>query len=140
VFLVIEDTWTPFWVGNFRFVLNILMNFLFVKLLGYIGIPISTTITSFAMFVYMYLALRKKINLAGEFSLAYDYVKMLGAGLISGLLAKALYDYIVGATSSGFLERAVFLALSSLAGLGVYLVLNYLFKSKSLKLLAELRK
>ena len=61
-FLVMEDTWTPFWVGNFRFILNIVLNITFIKLLGYVGIPISTSVTSFIMFIFMYLVLRKKIH------------------------------------------------------------------------------
>ncbi|MFH1565740.1 MAG: lipid II flippase MurJ [bacterium] len=140
VFLVMEDTWTPFWVGNLRFVLNIGMNFLFIKFFGFIGIPISTTITSFIMFIYMYLALRKKVKLENELFIAFDYVKMIGAGVISGYVVLLVYGYVVKLAGTAFVGNIFSLSVSSLVGLIIYLIFNYLFGSKSLKLFAEFRK
>ncbi|MBU1017090.1 MAG: lipid II flippase MurJ [Patescibacteria group bacterium] len=139
-FLVIEDTWTPFWVGNFRFVLNIVANLILIKFLGFIGIPISTTITSFAMFFYMYFALRKKIKLIGELSIVNDYAKMLGAGLVSGYIVKLLYGYIVGVIGLEFMEHLLSLGLSCFIGVVIYIIFNLILKSKAVILLRELKK
>ena len=139
-FLVIEDTWTPFWVGNFRFILNIAADLLFIKLLGYIGIPLSTTFTSFVMFIYMYLALRRKIRLGGELSVLYDYVKMIGAGLVSGYIVKLLYGYIVGVVGLEFIGRLLSLGLSCFVGLAIYIAFNYVCRSKSIRLLREIER
>jgi len=140
VFLVIEDTWTPFWVGNFRFILNIAANFTLIKFFGYIGIPISTTLTSFAMFFYMYFALRKKVKITGEFYIISDYVKMVGAGLLSGYIVFIAYNYFIALFGMEFMRRVFSLGLSCALGLLLYLLLNFLLKSRSIKLLLELRK
>lgn len=140
VFLVVEDTWTPFWVGNFRFVLNIVADLVLIKLFGYIGIPISTSLTSFAMFFYMYFALKKKIHLKGEFYIIYDYIKMLGSGLLSGYTAFVLYGYFLGFLGTDFIRRVLSLGFSCILGLLLYLFLNFLLRSKSIKLLLELKR
>ena len=139
-FLVMEDTWTPFWVGNFRFILNIVLNITFIKLLGYVGIPISTSVTSFIMFIFMYLVLRKKIKLIGEISIIRDYLKMLVVGLFSGYIVLLLYGYVVKLLGEDFTGKFTSLVLSCLAGFIIYVIVNYVAGSKSIKLLRNFRR
>ncbi len=138
-FLVMEDTWTPFWVGNFRFVLNIILDFLFIKIMGVIGIPLSTTVTSFAMFTFMYFMLRRRVRLQGEFIMALDYFKMLVSGLLSGLMVLWLYNMIIRTVGSNFIGMVESLVASCFVGVGLYLAVNCAVRSESVRLLKELK-
>jgi len=138
-FLAIEDTWTPFWVGNIRMVINIAGNFLFVYLFGYAGIPVSTCIASFVLFTFMIIRLRKKINLVFNLIDFKEVAKMLISGLLLGVVVNYLFAVVRNmgfwSESGGFIRSATVLVSLSFIGVVVYTFFSFILK---LKILSEI--
>ncbi|MFH2109444.1 MAG: lipid II flippase MurJ [Patescibacteria group bacterium] len=141
-FLVIEDTWTPFWVGNIRAVINVVTNILFIKALGYPGVAVSTSFTSFLLFAFMFVKLKKKIRLAITKEYIVEWGKVLSSGAIAGFAIFSFYKFFVHSSylylSLSFIGGVVSLGFFSAYGLLVYLLSCYLLKVKKLTELKQL--
>ena len=130
-FLVLEDTWTPFWVGNIRLLVNFFTNVLFIKIFGFPGIAISTSVTSLLLFTFMFLTLKRKIKMKNVKDLFVDLGKLIIIGVISSLLVFLIYNLSQGILIEilGRFFGLLFLVVcSSTIGFIFYVFLSFLFK------------
>jgi putative peptidoglycan lipid II flippase len=130
-FLVLEDTWTPFWVGNIRTVVNLVANFFFIKFFGYPGIAVSTSVTSFVLFAFMYAKLKSKIRIKGSLELFLNFSKMILSGVVAAFFVHVVYFSFFLSILSGFgrfLSVFVGMAISSALGVLVYVCFGLLLK------------
>jgi len=141
-FLAIEDTWTPFWVGNIRAVVNVATNILFIKALGYPGVAVSTSFTSFLLFGFMLYTLRQKIHLTISKEYLVEWGKVLFSGVVAGyaifFFYKLFMHSIYANFSLSFVGGTITLGVISLFGLLIYLFFCYLLKVQKLTELKDL--
>ena len=127
------DTKTPFYISLVSVVLNILISVYFFKSIGFIIIPIATTISSWFNLIALFLFLRKK-NL---FSFNDIFIKRFFKIIFSSILMGLFFNYIMiifnEQLSFENSLKSIYLILSVILGLGFYLFTSYLIKAFQLE-------
>ena len=127
------DTKTPFYISLVSVILNILISIYFFKLIGFIIIPIATTISSWFNAITLFLFLQKK-NL---FSFNNIFIKRFFKIVFSSILMGLFFNYlmIIFSEQLSFENslKSVYLILSVISGLGFYLLTSYLIKAFQLE-------
>ena len=132
-FFANQDTKTPFYISLVSVTLNILISVYFFKSVGFIIIPIATTISSWFNSITLYLLLKKR-NL---FSFNNIFVKRFFKIVFSSLLMGLFFNYlmIIFHEQLSFENslKSIYLILSVILGLGFYLFISYLIKAFQLE-------
>jgi putative peptidoglycan lipid II flippase len=125
-FFARQDTKTPFYVSLASVLLNILISIIYFKSIGFIIIPIATTISSWINSILLFIFLKKK-NLF-EFNLMFlnKFIRILISAIIMGVFFNYLINffelnlayeqnfksaYIIGLVLLGFISYLVIAVL-----------------------------
>jgi putative peptidoglycan lipid II flippase len=92
VYFAFQDTRTPLYVGIASIVINALMDALLVGPLGVAGITLSTSIVAFVNLVALLVLLKQHLPGLGIPQLAYDFTRLLLAGVSLLVLALGAYQ------------------------------------------------
>ena len=132
-FFANHDTKTPFYISLVSVILNILISIYFFKSIGFIIIPIATTISSWFNLIALFIFLQKK-NL---FSFNNIFIKRFFKIVFSSILMGLFFNYlmIIFSEQLSFENslKSVYLILSVISGLGFYLLTSYLIKAFQLE-------
>ena len=132
-FFANQDTKTPFYISLVSVILNILISVYFFKSIGFIIIPIATTISSWFNSIALYLFLQKR-NL---FSFNNIFVKRFFKIVFSSLLMGVFFNYLMlifhEQLSFENSLKSIYLILSVILGLCFYLFISYLIKAFQLE-------
>ena len=132
-FFANHDTKTPFYISLICVILNIFISIYYFKSIGFIIIPIATTISSWVNSIILFLYLKNRnlfkfneIFLIRFFKIIFSSILM---GLFFNLLIlifenKLLYDYYL---------KSFYLILSVLLGLVFYVLVSFLIKAFNYK-------
>ena len=128
-FFANNDTKTPFYISLFSVLLNIIISLYFFRLVGFIIIPIATTISSWINLIALFIFLKKK-NL---FSFNDIFVKRFFKIIFSSILMGLIFNYLITLFSSQLSFenslKSVYLVLLVVLGLSFYLLISYLIKA-----------
>ena len=120
-------------VLGFLFILNILISIYFFKSIGFIIIPIATTISSWFNLIILFLFLKKR-NL---FSFNNIFIKRFFKIVFSSILMGLFFNYlmIIFNEQLSFENslKSFYLIMSVILGLGFYLLTSYLIKAFQLE-------
>ena len=132
-FFANHDTKTPFYISLIAVLLNILISVYFFRSIGFIIIPIATTISSWFNSIMLFLFLQKR-NL---FSLNNIFIKRFFKIVFSSILMGLFFNYLMiifyEQLSFEYPLKSVYLILSVILGLGFYLFTSYLIKAFQLE-------
>jgi putative peptidoglycan lipid II flippase len=132
-FFANHDTKTPFYISLVSVLLNILISIYFFKSIGFIIIPIATTISSWFNMIALFLYLKKK-NL---FSFNNIFIKRFFRIVFSSMLMGIFFNYLIlifnEQLSFENSLKSVYLILSVILGLSFYLFTSYLIKAFKLE-------
>ena len=132
-FFANHDTRTPFYISLVSVALNILVSVYFFKSIGFIIIPIATTISSWFNLIILFFLLQKK-NL---FSFNNIFIKRFFKIVFSSILMGLFFNYlmIIFNEQLSFENslKSIYLILSVILGLGFYLFTSYLIKAFQLE-------
>ena len=132
-FFANHDTKTPFYISLMAVLLNILISVYFFRSIGFIIIPIATTISSWFNSIMLFLFLQKR-NL---FSLNNIFIKRFFKIVFSSILMGLFFNYLMiifyEQLSFEYPLKSVYLILSVILGLGFYLFTSYLIKAFQLE-------
>ena len=132
-FFANHDTKTPFYISLASVILNILISVYFFKTIGFIIIPIATTISSWFNLIILFLILQKR-NL---FSLNNIFIKRFFKIVFSSILMGLFFNYLMvifnDQLSFENSLKSVYLILSVILGLGFYLLISFLIKAFQLE-------
>jgi putative peptidoglycan lipid II flippase len=132
-FFANHDTKTPFYISLMAVLLNILISVYFFRSIGFIIIPIATTISSWFNSIMLFLFLQKR-NL---FSLNNIFIKRFFKIVFSSILMGLFFNYLMiifyEQLSFEYPLKSVYLILSVILGLGFYLFISYLIKAFQLE-------
>jgi putative peptidoglycan lipid II flippase len=132
-FFANHDTKTPFYISLASVILNIIISVYFFKLIGFIIIPIATTISSWFNLLILFLFLQKR-NL---FNFHNIFIKRFFKILFSSILMGLFFNYlmIIFNNQLSFENplKSFYLILSVILGLGFYLLVSILIKAFKLE-------
>ena len=132
-FFANHDTKSPFYISLLSVLLNILISVYFFKPIGFIIIPIATTISSWFNLVILFLILQKR-NL---FSFNSIFIKRFFKIVVASILMGLFFNYLISSfheqLSFGYSLKSIYLILSVILGLAFYLLVSYLIKAFKLE-------
>ncbi len=132
-FFANHDTKTPFYISLISVMLNILISVYFFKSIGFIIIPIATTLSSWFNLIVL-LLLTKKRNL---FNFNKIFIKRFFRIILASVLMGIFFYYLMilfnNELSFENSFKSIYLILSVILGLSFYLLISFLIKAFQLK-------
>jgi len=128
-FFARHDTKTPFYISLFSVLLNILISILLFQKVGFIIIPIATSISSWFNAILLYIFSKKKDFFSFNDIFIYRFPRILISSLIMGLIfyfsLNLLSEKLIYSENSKF----IYLLLSILVALISYVVVSIFTKA-----------
>ncbi len=128
-----QDTKTPFYISLVSVLINILISVYYFKSIGFIIIPIATTISSWFNSIILFVFLYKKKLFSFNNIFIKRFIKIIFSSVIMGLFFNYLILFFEDQLSFENSLKSVYLILSVVLGLGFYLFVSYLMKAFQLK-------
>lgn len=130
VFFGYGDTKKPMYFGILNLIINVVLNFLLVSLIGINGLAVATSLSAFTGFLVRIIAIRKYVHFDWK-EILIQFAKFLIASGIACALAYLAVHWL-------YLNKYVVLVLAAGVGILVYVAELYVMKVEELKLLIEL--
>ena len=128
-FFARHNTKTPFYISLFSVLLNIFISIVFFKEVGFLIIPIATTISSWVNAVLLFIFL--KMNSLFNFNLVFivRFIKILIASVLMGIF----FNYVIYFFNDKLIYESSFKAFyligTTISGLMFYLLIAILIKA-----------
>ena len=136
-FFANHDTKTPFYISLISVILNIFISLYYFKEIGFIIIPIATSISSWFNSIVLFIFLKKeKLFRFNQFFLI-KFIKISIASIIMGFIFRYVILFFENQLAYSYDLKLFYLILSVILGLMAYLLLAFFiraFNSKDLKL------
>ena len=128
-FFANNDTKTPFYISLISVILNILISLYYFKNIGFIIIPIATSVSSWFNSIILFIYLKNK-NLF-EFNKIFliRFLKITIASILMGIFFKYLILIFENQLVYDFQFKSFYLILSALLGLIFYLLVSFFIKA-----------
>ena len=122
-FFARENTKTPFYISAFVVLLNILISVSFFNKIGFIIIPIATSISTWiGVFIYVYLLNSKKILLLKN-QLMINFIKIMISTIIMSFILLFSLDKFADYLDYSYNYKAVYL-ISIVSFVGMFYLLS----------------
>ncbi len=132
-FFANHDTKTPFYISLASVFMNILISVYFFKSIGFIIIPIATTISSWFNLFILFIFLKKR-NL---FRFNSIFLERFSKIIFSSILMGIFFNYLLNSFNEYLFftnsYKSIYLVLSVVLGLGFYLLISYFIKAFQLE-------
>jgi putative peptidoglycan lipid II flippase len=132
-FFANHDTKNPFYISLVSVLLNILISVYFFKTIGFIIIPIATTISSWFNLIALFLILKKRNLFSFNNIFIKRFFKIVTASILMGLFFNYLILLFNEQLSFEYSFKSIYLILSVILGLAFYLLISYLIKAFQLE-------
>ncbi|CEP49067.1 murein biosynthesis integral membrane protein MurJ [Paraclostridium sordellii] len=140
VFYSLQDTKTPMLNGALAMGINIVLNFIFIKFIGYAGLALATSLSALICIVLLFKSLKKKIGYFGQDRIIKTIVKALVSAICMGVITVVLYKIFNNTLGTGFIQEIVALSGSILLGAMAYVVLVILLKVEEVEFILNIVK
>ena len=128
-FFANHDTKRPFYISLVSVLLNILISIYFFKAIGFLIIPIATTISSWFNVIILFLILKKRKLFSFNNIFIKRFFKIVFASILMGLFFNYLIQFFNKELSFEYSLKSFYLILSVILGLSFYLIVSYLIKA-----------
>ena len=128
-FFANNDTKTPFYISLFSVTLNIFISIYYFSEIGFIIIPIATSISSWfnSTILFLFLYSRKLFYFNNIFFV--NIIKIIIASILMGLLFNFLLNFFQNELEYNNTIKSLYLVLSVVLGLLFYLIMCYFIKA-----------
>ena len=128
-FFANHNTKTPFYISLLSVVLNIVISLYYFKEIGFIIIPIATSVSSWINGMLLFILLKKDnlFNFNKEFVLRF--IKIIFASVFMGVLFNFLLIYFKDQLAFEQNMKSFYLILSVMMSLLFYLFFSYMIKA-----------
>ena len=128
-----DNTKTPFYISTFIVILNILISVSFFNKIGFVIIPLATSISTWVgVIIYIYLLNRKKILLLKN-QFMMNFIKIIISTILMSLILFFSLDWFANYLDYSYEFKAIFLiSIVSFVGM-FYLLTCYLLGILKLK-------
>jgi putative peptidoglycan lipid II flippase len=128
-FFARHNTKIPFYISLVSVLLNIFISIFFFKEIGFIIIPIATTISSWFNAILLFISLKTKNLFSFNLAFINRFIKILLASLLMGIF----FNYVINFLNDKLLfeasTKAIYLVSAVIFGLIVYLLIAILIKA-----------
>jgi len=132
-FFANNDTKTPFYISLMSVILNILISIYYFKSIGFIIIPIATTVASWFNSIVLFIYLRNRNIFKFNKIFLIRFLKIVFASISMGILFKYLIFIFESRLIYDFDFKSFYLILSVLFGLIFYLLVSFFIKAFNYK-------
>jgi len=136
-FFANHDTKTPFYISLISVILNIIISVYYFKSVGFIIIPIATTISSWFNSVILFIFLKNKELFQFNKSFLLRFIKIIFLSILMGIFFNYLIFNFEDKLAYDYYLKSFYLIISVSLGLAFYLVMSLLtkaFKYEDIKL------
>lgn len=127
-FYSLHDTKTPMINGAIAIVINIVLNLLLSKYIGYIGLALATTIAAFIGLLLFIGSMQKKIGSFGAKNILVTSIKSIVASVVMGIATSFAYSNLYNVLGTGFINEAITLGIAISIGAIVYIIVITILK------------
>ena len=124
-FFANQDTKNPFYISLVSVILNILISVYYFNQMGFIIIPIATTISSWFNAMLLFLFLKNKSLFTFNKIFLVRFIKIIIASLLMGIFFSYLLIYFQNELDFNQKLKSFYLILSVVLGLLFYLLISY---------------
>ncbi|MFH1824299.1 MAG: murein biosynthesis integral membrane protein MurJ [Candidatus Firestonebacteria bacterium] len=130
-FFALNDSKTPVKIGIIAIFLNVFFSIMLINPLGYKGLALASSISSFFNFTFLFLRLRSKVGKLDEIEILKSLAKIILASICMAFICW-LSAYIIQKNFdvNNILNKAIWVFVPMTFGLVVYVAISFLFKVK----------
>ncbi len=128
-FFANHNTKTPFYISLISVILNIVISVYYFNEIGFIIIPIATTISSWFSAIFLFIFLKKKNLFYFTKVFLVRFTKIIIASIFMGIFFNFLIIYFQNELSFNQNLKSFYLIISAVLGLLFYLFVSYLIKA-----------
>lgn len=135
IFFSLKDTKTTMLVSFITVTINIVLNFILIKSLGYKGLALATSISSLIGVFILFICLRKKIGDFGEKRVILGFAKSIIAAIAMAIVVTFIYKILNNSMNSGTIYQIIKIGLSVASGAVTYLIAVILLKVEEVNMI-----
>src|SRR6056300_1292606 len=128
-FFANNDTKTPFYISLISVVLNIFISIYYFSEVGFIIIPIATSISSWFNSMLLFIFLKKQKLFYFNKIFFIKFIKIVFASILMGLFFNFLLNFFQNELAFNQSIKSLYLVLSAILGLLFYLIVCYFIKA-----------
>ncbi len=128
-FFANNDTKTPFYISLISVSLNIFLSLYYFKSLGFIIIPIATTISSWFNSLILFIFLRNRDLFRFNSIFIIRFCKIIFSSILMGIFFQYVISVFENQLEYSFNFKSLYLILSVFLGLSFYLLLSLFIKA-----------
>ena len=128
-FFANHDTKTPFYISLVSVILNIFISIYYFNKIGFIIIPIATSISSWFNSILLFLFLKNRQLFYFNKMFFVKSIKIIIASIFMGLFFNFLLNSFQNELAFSNLIKSLYLILSVILGLLFYLIVCYFIKA-----------
>jgi len=132
-FFANHDTKTPFYISLISVILNICISVYYFKSIGFIIIPIATTISSWINSVILFIYLKNRNLFKFNQIFFIKFTKIILVSVIMGIFFEYLISIFANQLVYDYHFKSIYLILSVLLGLAFYLLVSFLIRAFNYK-------
>ncbi len=138
VFYSISDTKTPMINGSIALIINIILNILLIKKLDYVGLALSTSVSSILTIVLLFISLKKKVGYFGGDKIIKTGIKSLISSLVMGVVALFVFRSVSTFIGVSMIKDIIAVSAGVLSGAVTYGILIMILKVEELSLVFDM--
>ena len=128
-FFANHDTKTPFYISLVSVILNILISIYYFNKIGFIIIPIATSISSWFNSILLFIFLKNRYLFKFNDVFLYQFFRILFVSLLMGVLFKFLIIFFQSQLAYDYGLKSIYLILSVFICIVFYMILSIFFKA-----------
>jgi putative peptidoglycan lipid II flippase len=128
-FFANNNTKTPFYISLLSVVLNIAISIYYFKEIGFIIIPIATSISSWINGILLFVFLKRNSLFSFNNAFLLTFIKIIFTSILMGVLFNFLLIYFQDQLAFNQNLKSFYLILSVVLGLLFYLLVSYWIKA-----------
>ena len=132
-FFANNDTKTPFYISLISVILNIIISIYYFKYIGFIIIPIATTISSWFNSIVLFIYLKSRNLFRFNKMFLIRSIRIIFASIMMGIFFKFLIFIFENQLVYNYHFKSFYLILSVLLGLVFYLLVSIVIKAFNYK-------
>ena len=132
-FFANNDTKTPFYISLISVIINIFISLYYFKSIGFIIIPIATSISSWFNSIVLFIYLKNKDLFKFNNIFIISFFKISSASILMGIFFNYLISIFQNQLVYEYNFKSFYLILSVLLALCFYLIISFFFKAFNYK-------
>ena len=137
VFYSLQDTKTPMINGAISVTINIILNIILVKFMNHSGLALATSISVTISIIFLFYNLKRKIGSLEIKAHIVTFFKTILASVSMGITSYLIYNLLESYLASPKLFNLIFLVISVIIGIGVYVLICYMLHIEEIEVIIK---